>query len=532
MNLSLHFRRRWLLLVAALLFAGIWLASAWYILAQPLPLLDPSVSLEPDHRSDSVNNFPNCRYGLGGSVEAYSVTQLNLGWYMEWTTTLAPFRPNGAEYVQVVRLKYYSGTVIFNPPLSSLPVIIDQNPGALWLIGNEPDSPYQDNLRPEDYAHAYQQAYVLIKAEDSSARVGAGNIVQPTPLRLQYLDRVLQAYQQAYHQALPADVWSIHSYILRELSPYDPQACLTIDPNTGQCSPGPLSVWGADIPPGITATRGILYELSDMFKDSIFQQRLIDFRQWMRDRGYQQTPLYISEYGTLFPYPPYSTYLDDQGHSVVFTYTDELGHDMTEARTALFMTRTFNVLQNLSSSATGYSADDNHLVQRWLWYSVADPKFGGLLFDPTTHQPRPLGDVFAAYTAAISPTVDWVVAQAWANPVLQAGGLPATATLYAQISNSGNVSTSATVTATFYDGPIGQPGTQIITRKLITPYLSGCGDSLVLSVNWPGLTAGPHPFVVSVQAASPEHNLNNNILTGTLLVATKQLWLPLLSRAN
>ena len=530
MNLSLHLGRRWLPLLAVFLFAGIWLSSAWYVLARRLPAHDVATGLEADRLSNLVN-YPNCRFGLGGSIEPYSVTQLNLGWYLNWQTALHPFRPNGEEYVQVIRMKYYSGTIVFNPPTSTLSAMIDQNPGALWLVGNEPDSPYQDNLRPEDYARAYQQAYLFIKARDPSARVGAGNIVQPTPLRMQYLDRVLQTYQQTFHQALPADVWSVHSYILRELSPYDPEACLIVDPNTGQCSPGPLSLWGADIPPGITATRGLLYEFSDMFKDSIFRQRLIDFRQWLRDRGYRQTPLYITEFGTLFPYPPYSTYIDDQGHTVVFTYTDELGQDMTEARTALFMTRTFGILQNLSSSATGYPADDNHLVQRWLWYSSDDPKFGGLLFDPTTHQRRPLGDVFAAYTTAISPTVDWMVAQAWAAPVFQTGGLPVTATLQAQISNSGNVSSSTAITVTFYDGPIGQPGTQVIDRRTITPHLSGCGDSLILSADWPRLRAGSHLFVVAVQAAAAEQNMNNNVLTGTVLVATERLWLPLISRA-
>jgi hypothetical protein len=521
MNHLLHLRRRWPFLLIVFFFAGVWLSGAWYILAQPLTLAGPAIA-GPNPDLVSTNNYPNCRFGLGGPIGSYSVTQLNLGWYMNWGTSLNPIQPNGAEYFQVIRLKYSSGAVTFNPPTSTLHAIIDQNPGALWLIGNEPDSPYQDNLRPDDYAQGYHDVYTLIKTRDPSARAGAGNIVQPTPLRMQYLDRVLQAYQQRYPQPLPADVWSIHSYILRELSPYDPEACLTIDPNTGQCSPGPLSVWGANIPPGITATRGMLYEFSDMFKVSTFQQRLIDFRQWMRDRGYQQTPLYITEYGTLFPYPPY---LD-------FTYLDELGVPMTEARTMLFMTTTFDVLQNLASSATGFAADGHHLVQRWLWYSVDDPRFGGLLFDPTTHVRRPLGDVFAEYTAALSPTVDWAVVRAWAEPVIQEGGLPVTATLRAQIGNSGNISSGAALTVTFYTGPIGQPGTQVIAAQVITPHLPGCGASTALTASWPALPAGSHQFVVRVQASGPELNSLNNTVTGTVLVATHQLWLPLISRLS
>ncbi len=518
MTISLRFwRSGW-----ALLLAVVWLGGAWHILAASPSSPGRVTAQEPARVED---NFPNCRFGLGGSIEPYSLTQLNLGWSMNWGTTLNPVQPNGAEYVQVVRLKYYSGTVTFSPPTATLSAIIDQNPGALWLIGNEPDSPYQDNLRPEDYAKGYHQVYELIKTRDPAARAGAGNIVQPTPLRMQYLDRVLQAYQQTYQQPLPADVWSVHSYILREISYYDPDACITVDPITGQCWPGPLSVWGADIPPGITATRGILYEYSDMFKTSIFQQRLIDFRQWLRDRGYQQTPLYITEYGTLFPYPPYSV-----SSGEVFTYEDELGQPMTEARTALFMTQTFSLLQSLSSSATGYAADNSRLVQRWLWYSADDPKFGGLLFDPTSHTIRPLGDVFAAYVTAIPPTVDWVATRAWAEPIAQVNGLPVTTTLHAQIGNGGNISSGAAITVTFYSGPIGQPGTQVIAARTVTPGLPGCGASSVLSISWPGLGAGPHQFVVQLQSSGTELNLANNIMTGTALVATQHVWLPIVSR--
>jgi hypothetical protein len=54
----------------------------------------------------------------------------------------------------------------------------------------------------------------------------------------------------------------------------------------------------------------------------------------------------------------------------------------------------------------------------------------------------------------------------------------------------------------------------------------------MLSVDWPGLIAGSHPFVAAVQTADAEHNLSNNILTGTVLVATQQLWLPSISRIS
>lgn len=457
-------------------------------------------------------DYPNCRFGVGGDVRGFGVTQLNVGWSMEWLTQLNPPVPNGADYFQVVTIKPAMGGYIFTPPTATLQAALDQNPGATWLIGNEPDSPWQDNLRPETYAAAYHQLYHLIKQRDPSALVAAGNIVQPTPLRMQYLDRVLKSYWQTFGESLPADIWSVHSYILREIDPADPEAM----PN------GSYEVWGAYIPPGITATRGILYTYSQMFDVAIFRQRLIDFRQWMRDRGYGDKPLYITEYGTLFPYPPY----------IADHYADENGVLMTEARTATFMTKTFTTLRQLTQAQTGYAADANRLVQRWLWYSVSDESFGGLLFDPTTRARRPVGDVFAVYTHALPPEADLLAVRLTADPL---GAIdvakPQTVTLHAQVANAGNISVTRPFTVEFYAGyPLS--GTLIAARTVTMP-LAGCGAAVEIRVRWPALITGVHPAYIRV--VSPpglsETDLANNVRAAQILVAPPRVYLPMLFKA-
>jgi hypothetical protein len=456
--------------------------------------------------------FPNCRFGVGGATTSFSVTALNVGWSMDWAAQLNPPRPNGAEYVQVVTIKPAVGGYVFNPPTSTLQAIVDYNPGATWLIGNEPDSPVQDKLRPEIYAQAYHQLYYLIKQRDPRAQVAAGNIVQPTPLRLQYLDRVLSSYQQSFGERLPADLWSIHSYILREIDPADPQAI----PN------GPLEVWGAYIPPGITATRGILYTYSQMFDVNIFRQRLLDFRTWMRDRGYGDKPLYITEYGTLFPYPPYDTDY----------YVDEYGVPMTEARTTAFMTATFTALRQLTDASVGYAADGNRVVQRWLWYSISNQGFGGPLFDPTTFARRPLGDAFAAYTRAISPGVDLLAVRISAEPAaVKDNGQPQTTTLRAVVSNLGNISMTQPLTIAFYAG-VPPNGSLLGLKQISTTGLAGCGTQAVVTITWPNLGAGVHPMYFKVDPAATVSELNraNNQAVGRFLVSTYQAYLPILPR--
>ena len=430
---------------------------------------------------------------------------------MDWQTRVNPSHPNGAEYFQLVTIKPApGGSYVFTPPTATLHAIMDQNPGATWLIGNEPDSPVQDKLRPEIYAQAYHQLYYLIKQHDASAQVAAGNIVQPTPLRMLYLDRVLSYYQKTYKEWLPADVWSIHSYILRELDPADPEAI----PN------GPLEVWGAYIPPGITATRGMLYTYSQMFDPAIFRQRLLDFRAWMRIRGYGDKPLYITEYGTLFPYPPYDTDY----------YVDEFNVPMTEARSATFMTQTFNVLRQLTDAMVGYAPDANRVVQRWLWYSVSDVTFGGPLFDPiTTTFRRPLGDVFANYTNAIAPEVDLLAVRVRAEPQgLVTSSEPHTVTLKAVVANDGNVSVTSPITVAFYSG---QPLTgTLIDSRVITLPLQGCGTTAEVSVAWTNLMTGVYPIYATVQGTGliSETTLANNVVTGQVVLVPPQLYLPVI----
>ena len=446
----------------------------------------------------SLASYPNCRFGVGGKVDGFAVADLNVGVSMDWSARTAPPRPNGADYVQTVRIKAdLIAGYTFSPTTSTLYLIMDQNPGAVWLIGNEPDSPWQDDLLPETYARAYHQLYTLIKQHDPSVYVGAGSIVQPTPLRMQYLDQVLDAYRNLYGESLPADLWSIHSYILPES-------------NFG----------GAGVPPGITATQGILYKRYDMFSTAIFQQRLIDFRTWMRDRGYRDTPLYITEFGELYYYPPY----------IASPFDDEAGGYITEDRVATFMTGTFDILLNLSDPSVGYPADANRLVQSWLWYSVSDPGYGGLLFDPGGTR-RPLGDVFAAYTQAISPSVDLLAVRVIADPgAISYTGQLETTTLKALVSNIGNISITAPITVAFYSGTL--PTGTLIGSQVITTGLGGCARTVEVSATWAISEAGAHPMYVQID---PDDTINevsksNNVATGLALIATQHVYLPVIVR--
>jgi hypothetical protein len=221
-------------------------------------------------------------------------------------------------------------------------------------------------VAPEVYAQRYQAVYTALKAVDPSARVGIGGIVQPSPVRLEYLDRMVVAYQQDYGSAPPADFWAIHAFVLNE-------------------KPGE---WGAGMPvddrvrPYQAAPEVIAPEAADSF--AIFTRHVAAFRSWMADHGQRDKPLWITEYGVLMP--------SDSSRGYFSISLD---------RTRAFMQSTFAYLQTAQDAATGLPADRDRLVQRWYWWTLSyDPRTsGGGLYDLSGAVPVQTG-LYAAYAAA------------------------------------------------------------------------------------------------------------------------------------
>jgi hypothetical protein len=283
---------------------------------------------------------------------AKPLSELRPGWYLTWGTAAKA----GGTFAQMVRVP--RGQIV--PKLAAIAQIAQQNPGALWLIGNEMDVIWQDNATPDQYAAAYHDVYATLKQADPTSRVAIGGVSLPSPLRLQYLDRVLQVYRERYGQDMPIDVWNVHNFILPELR----------------------GSWGVDIPPGIGASSGLQYTIDDHDNLAYFKQQLIDFRRWMAQRGYRDRELIVSEYGVLM----YADY----------------GFDYERVRN--FMLGSFDVMLNTTDAALGLPADGNRLVQRWCWYSLADVDYPtGNLADVNSGELTPLGRDLKNYLDQRSP---------------------------------------------------------------------------------------------------------------------------------
>jgi hypothetical protein len=153
---------------------------------------------------------PNQRFGFnvdtdgGHGVDNYTVDQLKAHWYLDYSFHITPSHPANLQYAQMLRSSIWHSSGF----TKTVGTAITANPGALWLVGNEPDRAGQDGLTPANYAMFYHDVYTFIKQRDAISRVAVGAMVQGTPLRLHYLTIMLGKYQQRYGVPLPTDVLS------------------------------------------------------------------------------------------------------------------------------------------------------------------------------------------------------------------------------------------------------------------------------------------------------------------------------------
>lgn len=295
-------------------------------------------------------------FGLAQPADPeYWAGALDSGWYLSWG--VAKRAPSQLpEHWQTVRV----GLDCYYPDAAYLRWAASNFPGAIWIIGNEPDVIWQDNVAPEEYARLYHDVYAVLKSADPTAKVAVGSISQGTPLRLAYLDRVLAEYQKRYQSALPADWWTVHGYVLREQR----------------------NSWGVEIPPGFSEDQGVLREVKDHGRLDLFKEQIVAFRRWMADNGYGDKPLALTEFGILMP-PNYGYPTD---------------------KVVQYLKDTFDWLQNSKDAQIGLASDSGHLVQRWAWFSLAyDVYPAPNLADISTGNLTAIGQAFHDYVLKYHP---------------------------------------------------------------------------------------------------------------------------------
>ena len=424
-----------LALAAGLAAAGLALLGSWLaLLASAAP-----ATLYNSYRSSDffLPPYPSGadRMGVAGGVSSYTVA-LGAGWYQDWLANASAAHPGHIEYARTIYLTVNTNScgldklpatqraqVVASITGTELVSNLRANPGALWIIGNEPDSIYDCSpIMPDLYAEIYHEFYTFIRAADPSARVAIGAIVQPSPLRLAYLDEVLSHYQAAYGQPLPTDLWNIHLWAFRE--------------NAGDGN-------GAGVPPGSASSTGWQITWAQSVDLGLMHQNLRAMRQWMFDHGQQNKPLIITEFGQL---------VTDDGSVWIdgLNFTPQVTRDYLYGTTRYFLTATDPIL--------GDPADGNRLVQLWAWYSLHSPFHGGNLVNPDGSV-TPAGQAFGQVAVpANAPYLDLYPVPEVTPSLAAATGNALVVTLTVHIDNHGNVGTGSPVPGRFrrYDFATGQ----------------------------------------------------------------------------
>lgn len=471
-----------------------------------------SITVQPTYaQSCPLYPTPAERFGFnvaredGRTINDYTVTALQGHWYLDYATQQTPPHTAGMVYAQMIRPPFWKSSTF----TKTTEAILQNNPGALWIVGNEPERDKQDSLMAGAYADFYHKVYHFLKVRDPNAHVAIAGVVQSTPLRRRYLDLVLTEYQSRYGVAMPIDVWTVHAFILPE-----------------------NNVWGASIPLGLEAfaNEGMQYTLEDHDNMTIFKNNIIAFRQWMADRGYRNKPLLITEYGILL----------------------SPAHGFSYAKVKSFMLASFDFFLTSTNAATGYPADENRLVQAWSWFSLNYPPydeatevgFNGNLMAPDTGVLQPLGADYGAYinnltsqqklTLAV-PTVQLTAA---ALVMTETMTITPSINFSATIANTGNVNAcDVTIRLDYQDLQGKQSNLTKQTLATLAP-TSAAAPGQRFTYTWqpPRLPLGQHKLILTITA----DNSNTGLATaqtrqeyGILVVNApldQRLFLPLMHR--
>ena len=365
------------------LFSILMLLAIIALATRPVSANQQATSFQQQSPAAPTAAPQTCHFGLAVVIPfaSYDLSTLGIGSYLDFGRIRNSSVPANIDYF---RVQYLGGN--FAGLKKAFPVILSRYPGSTWIIGNEPDSEvtYQDHLLAETYAQRFFELATIIRQNDPNAKIGFGAIIQPTPVRIYYLTLAMNKLVELAGGAAQAhaliDFYPIHSYILNEAELYGPD--------------GKSISWGAGVPVGYDpatwpAPELIHPEWGETYKTydiNIFKTRVIAFRQWMKDQGEQNKPLWITEYGSLFP---------AEGNPYLYT---------SDQDTANYMAQTYDFMLGYKDPSIGYAADDNRLVQKWSWYSLNDTRthFGGSLYNPATQRLTVVGERFFQYDPSLT----------------------------------------------------------------------------------------------------------------------------------
>ncbi len=484
---------------------------------QTTKLLDVGSASAVASEDNTDATLASCRYGVAaGEAQVDVITSLGTGVFykFDYPVWVGPQPQNRAEQLHMIRVtqkktpsgEYLPGYKTSVPLDSELAKFVRQNPGKLWMIGNEiergPDpgkiTTAQGDIYPQVYAVAYHDLYNFIKANDPTARVTIGGMIEPTPMRLQYLDIVWDTYLAKYGDSLPVDVWNIHLYPLSEVkSDGKPNNIANVALGTDPALGKRMADSASDCPdPDV-------YCYAEHDDLSIIIEHLIAFRQWMKEHGQQHKPLLISEYGIVFP-----------------TWNvDEYENQFSNTRARLFLQESLDTLLKQRDPDLGYNLDDHRLAQQVIWFSAYHKRgfSSNLAAEGTGSKLSALGEAYRDGIASEAPYVNLLLERVGPTSVRKNASGSYDINLVATLRNNGNTAVAAPFMVSFYkDAGLTQP----IGSTTITPLVRGCAmQAYEAGILWQNVAEGTYQVWAKVDSQGVIGESQENDNTGTVRFA-------------
>jgi len=133
---------------------------------------------------------------------------LKVDWAYTWATCLWPMP--SVEYVPMARSAI--------GPARAQQVVNHYGVGSYWLVGNEPDNQWQDDLTPMEAAVAYGGIVNVILAADPAARIILGNFSNPSQyFREVWFAQFRAAWTTKWNEEVTTHIagWGVHAYAHR-----------------------------------------------------------------------------------------------------------------------------------------------------------------------------------------------------------------------------------------------------------------------------------------------------------------------------
>ena len=536
-----HLPSPMLILIVGVIVLLIWVASG----RNSLSAIVSSAWAAPE--ADLTTDAPNCRFGVAitANEQWARVPEFGGGWYLNFTSSNFPSLGSGIQYVPVIRLSQHKEGSTYLDSYSASPPLTDgglgarlvHQPGTLWIIGNEVDrgpSPggggAQDDMQPEMYARAYHEVYTFIKERDPQAKVAISALVQVTPGRLQYLDKVWDEYLRRYGHPMPVDVWNMHLYILPEVDNQGAPngiagVAVGTDPALGMRESGGNAALCGNLANNV-------YCFADHDDMNFFKGQILALRSWMKAHGQQHKPLILSEFSLLYPYD------DTDGDGDPDFLRDEYGNLFDPVRVSNFLRASFDYLDGEESVnlSLGYPADNYRLVQQSLWFSLHYAGAGrasSLFTDATLSSYSPMGVAFIQEMAErrSAGLLRNLTASNAANVAgfVIAPSTTATVTVGVDIHNNGDTNAGQPFAVTFYaDQNLSQP-----IGSAVIPDQNGCAQgALRVETVWTNLPPGVHRYWVKADSGQVigESNETDNVASGVVIIDPLQVFLPVIRR--